>query len=82
MQATVHVFDPTSRTGSVVTDDGVLVPLAPEALEAVLRSLSYVGPALGPAALEALLADARALADAHGGAVLAREIELAWARRA
>lgn len=40
MQATVHVFDPTSRTGSVVTDDGVLVPLAPEALEeSALRTL-------------------------------------------
>lgn len=55
-------------------------PLTPDALEAVLRSLSYVGPALGPAALEALLADARALAEEHGGAVLAREIEVVWAR--
>lgn len=49
-------------------------------LEGVLRSLSYVGPALGPAALEALLTDAWALAAAHGGAVWRREIELAWAR--
>lgn len=49
-------------------------------LEGVLRSLSYVGPALGPAALEALLADARALAAEHGGAVWRREIALAWAR--
>ncbi|BDG04836.1 class I SAM-dependent methyltransferase [Anaeromyxobacter oryzae] len=49
-------------------------------LAAVLRSLSYVGPALGPAALDALLADARALAAKHGGAVWAREITLWWAR--
>jgi SAM-dependent methyltransferase len=52
-----------------------------DALEAVLRSLSFVGPALGPAALGALLADARALAAAHGGAVWRREISLAWSRR-
>jgi hypothetical protein len=50
-------------------------------LEGVLRSLSFVGPALGPAALEALLADARALAAAHGGAVWRRTLALAWARR-
>lgn len=50
-------------------------------LEGVLRSLSYVGPALGPAALDALLADARALAAEHGGAVWRRELTLAWARR-
>ena len=47
-------------------------------LEGVLRSLSYVGPALGPAAREALLADARALAASHGGAVWRRELELSW----
>ncbi len=41
-------------------------------LEGVLRSLSYVGPALGPAALEALLLDARALAAEHGGALWRR----------
>jgi SAM-dependent methyltransferase len=49
-------------------------------LRAVLRSLSYVGPALGPAALEALLDDAVALAGAHGGSAWRREIRLAWAR--
>ncbi len=54
--------------------------LAPERLDAVLRSLSYVGPALGAGALAALLADARALAEAHGGAVWRRELALAWAR--
>lgn len=53
-----------------------------DALDAVLRSLSFVGPALGPAALAALLADARALAAAHGGAVWRREVALAWAGRA
>ena len=54
--------------------------LPPERLEAVLRSLSYVGPALGPQALAALLADARALAASHGGAVWRRELVLEWAR--
>jgi SAM-dependent methyltransferase len=54
--------------------------LLPERLEAVLRSLSYVGPALAPGALAALLADAHALAAAHGGAVWRREIALHWAR--
>lgn len=57
------------------------VVLDDEGLEAVLRSISCVGPALGPAALAALLADARALARAHGGAVWRREILLHWARR-
>jgi SAM-dependent methyltransferase len=52
------------------------VALDDRALEAVLRSLSYVGPAIGPAALAALLADARALARAHGGAAWRREILL------
>jgi SAM-dependent methyltransferase len=56
-------------------------PLDDEALEAVLRSISFVGPALGPDALGRLLADARALAAAHGGAVWRREISLAWSRR-
>ena len=40
MQATVHSFDPTSRTGVLVTDGGVLVPLADEAFDAsALRTL-------------------------------------------
>jgi SAM-dependent methyltransferase len=56
--------------------------LPPERLDAVLRSLSYVGPALGPEALAAVLADARALAAAHGGAVWRREIALHWSRAA
>lgn len=56
------------------------VLLPPEALDAVLRSLSYVGPALGPAPLSALLAAARRLAAEQGGAVWSRELELAWSR--
>jgi len=50
--------------------------LAPDDLDAVLRSLSLVGPALGPAGVAGLLAEARALAAAHGGAVWRREIAL------
>jgi SAM-dependent methyltransferase len=57
------------------------VALSDDALDAVLRSLSYVGPAIGPAALAALLADARALARAHGGALWRREILLHQAAR-
>jgi SAM-dependent methyltransferase len=57
------------------------VALDPARLDAVLRSLSYVGPALGPRKLAELLADARALAARHGGAVWRREIVLRWARR-
>jgi hypothetical protein len=56
-------------------------PLDDAALGALLRSLSYAGPALGPAGLEALLADARALAAATGGARFARDLTLRWARR-
>lgn len=55
--------------------------LPPERLEAVLRSLTLVGPALGPAARQALLARARALAEAHGGAAWRRELLLHHARR-
>lgn len=58
------------------------VELDPPELEAVLKSLSYVGPALGPRRLEALLAEARELAALHGGAIWARELRLWWARRA
>ena len=56
------------------------VALDGAALSSVLRSLSYVGPAIGPAAIAALVDDARALARAHGGAVWRRDIRLAWAR--
>lgn len=56
--------------------------LEPERLAAVLRSLSLVGPALGPDRREALLAEARALADRCGGAAWTREIRLTWGRTA
>jgi 2-phospho-L-lactate/phosphoenolpyruvate guanylyltransferase len=40
MQATVHGFDPTTHSGSVVTDAGVLLPFGREAFEASpLRTL-------------------------------------------
>jgi SAM-dependent methyltransferase len=54
--------------------------LAPERLDAVLRSLSLVGPAIGESAVERLLDGARRLADGAGGAVWARVITLTWAR--
>ena len=54
--------------------------LEPPALEAALRSLSYVGPALGPGALARLLDESDALARAHGGAAWDRELRLHWAR--
>jgi SAM-dependent methyltransferase len=57
------------------------VPLDDEALAAVIRSLSYAGPAVGPAALERLLDGARALARAHGGARWARILTLEKTRR-
>jgi SAM-dependent methyltransferase len=57
------------------------VVLDDAALEAVLRSLSFVGPALGPEALAALVADAKGLAREHGGAVWRRELRIHWARR-
>ncbi|MGC3996636.1 MAG: class I SAM-dependent methyltransferase [Anaeromyxobacter sp.] len=57
------------------------VLLEPDRLDAVLRSLSFAGPALGPVGLAALLADARALARAHGGAAWRRSVTLSWSRR-
>jgi SAM-dependent methyltransferase len=57
------------------------VLLDADAFDAVLRSLSYVGPALGPTKLEELLAEARALAKAHGGPAWTREIRIEWSRR-
>ena len=56
--------------------------LAPERLDAVLRSLSLVGPALGPDGVEALLAAARELARRAGGATWTREVRVTWGRRA
>lgn len=56
-------------------------PLDDERLQGILCSISLVGPALGPARLTSLLADAQALARAHDGAAWAREIALTWAAR-
>jgi hypothetical protein len=40
VQATVHRFDPTTRSGSVVTDAGVVLPFTPTAFdESPLRTL-------------------------------------------
>jgi SAM-dependent methyltransferase len=58
------------------------VALPPDRLDAVLRSLSLVGPALGPDRLGRLLAEARALAGAAGGATWTREVRLTWGRGA
>jgi hypothetical protein len=49
-------------------------------LGALLRSLSYAGPALGPASLAALTEDVRALAAASGGARFRRDLTLRHAR--
>jgi SAM-dependent methyltransferase len=54
--------------------------LEPRRLDGVLRSVSLVGPALGPERLERLLASARELARAHGGATFTRELRLTWGR--
>jgi len=56
------------------------VLLEPTRLDAVLRSLSVVGPALGSDGVEALLGEARALADRCGGACWARTLLLHWSR--
>lgn len=56
-------------------------PLDAAALGAVLRSLSFAGPALGPERLGALLREAEALAGRCGGARFARDLTLRWARR-
>ncbi|HTP53215.1 MAG TPA: methyltransferase domain-containing protein [Anaeromyxobacteraceae bacterium] len=55
--------------------------LSPERLDAVLRSLSLVGPALGPGVLRSLLSEARDLARRLGGAAFTRDLTLSWGRR-
>lgn len=39
MQATVRVFDPATRSGSVLLDDGLELPYAAEAVSVSLRHL-------------------------------------------
>ncbi|HME91579.1 MAG TPA: class I SAM-dependent methyltransferase, partial [Myxococcaceae bacterium] len=55
------------------------VHLDQQSLASIIRSLSYVGPALGPAQVERVLAGAAALAELHGGPVWRRELTLTWA---
>jgi SAM-dependent methyltransferase len=57
------------------------VALDDDTLSAVIRSLSYAGPALGPDVLDRLLSDARSLARAHGAAVWRRHVVLEQTRR-
>ncbi len=56
------------------------VPLGPEALRRVVRSLSYGGPALGPAGVQRLLETVDALAEREGRE-WARLLRLVWLRR-
>jgi SAM-dependent methyltransferase len=65
------------RAAETYLDEQVLPP---ERLDSVLRSLSLVGPALGPDRLAGLLAEARRLAAAAGGATWTRELRLTWGR--
>lgn len=58
------------------------VLLHDEALEGVLRSLSFAGPALGEEKVNALIDDARAIARQHGGARWTRDLQLSWSARA
>ncbi len=48
-------------------------------LASIIRSLSYIGPALAPAQLEQVLREAKRLAERHGGASWERELILTWA---
>lgn len=65
------------RAAETYVDEQVLPP---ERLDAVLRSLSLVGPALGPDRLAGLLAEARRLATSCGGATWTRELRLTFGR--
>jgi SAM-dependent methyltransferase len=57
------------------------VQLTPSELEAVLHSLSFLAPALGPARMAHLVADASSLAEKHNGAHWQRVLRLSWARK-
>lgn len=50
------------------------------AIGALVRSLSYAGPALAPAQLDVLVAGALGAARACGGASFVRDLALTWAR--
>jgi hypothetical protein len=66
------------RPREEVWDQRVL--LGPDALRRVVRSLSYGGPALGPARLDRLLAEVDALGEREGRE-WARVLRLSWLRR-
>jgi SAM-dependent methyltransferase len=68
-----------SSVHSVEISQGVLLDSA--ALEGLLRSLSFLEPALGPARMSALVAQAVTLAEHHGGARWERVLRLMWATR-
>ena len=55
--------------------------LAPDELEGVLRSLSFLAPALGPKRMATLIADAAALSQRAGGARWERILRLSWAHK-
>ena len=57
------------------------VELSAPALEAVLRSFSFLGPALGPTRMASLVTDAAELARRAGGARWERILRLAWAQK-
>ncbi len=57
------------------------VELTPEALTGVLRSLSFLAPALGPGRMDALVAAAQRVAQQHAGARWERVLRLSWAQR-
>lgn len=57
------------------------VQLSRRELEAVLRSLSFLGPALGPRRMGSLVGRALELAASHGGARWERVLMFSWARK-
>lgn len=57
------------------------VELTPAMLEGILRSLSFLAPALGLTRMETLLEEARTLAAQHGGGRWERALQLSWARK-
>jgi hypothetical protein len=57
------------------------LPLDPAALEGVVRSLSFAGPALGEERLGSLLEEVRGAAERQGGAMWARTLRLTWGTR-
>jgi ubiquinone/menaquinone biosynthesis C-methylase UbiE len=57
------------------------VNLGVESFEAYLKSLSFIGPALGPAALDQLVAKAQSMAQSCGGARWTRLLKLSWMRQ-